>query len=380
MEITSKLPGLKTTIFTIMSKLAKEYNAVNLSQGFPDFEMDSTLIGLVNDAMKAGYNQYAPMQGVFALREEIAKKYENLYGAVYHPETEITLTVGATQAIFTAITAIVHQNDEVIVFTPAYDCYGPAIKLAGGKPVYIQLEAPDYGIDWQQVKKAITPNTKLILINTPHNPSGMVWTKNDLDELAKLVKNTGIFVLSDEVYEHIVFDKASHHSICTDKTLKERSFITASFGKIFHNTGWKMGYCAAPRALMKEFQKVHQFNVFSINHPVQIALAEYLKNPDKYLSLSSLFQKKRDLFLNGLSGSNFRFVPSKGTYFQLLDYSAITDELDVDFAKRLVTEHGIAAIPISVFNKDGLDQKMLRFCFAKKDGTLKKAIEILNVI
>ncbi|PIE48810.1 MAG: methionine aminotransferase [Flavobacteriales bacterium] len=380
MQIQSKLPDLKTTIFTIMSKLAKDYNAINLSQGFPDFDMDSGLIKLVNDAMKAGYNQYAPMQGVFALREEIAMKYENLYGTTYHPETEITLTAGATQAIFTAITAIVHRGDEVIIFKPAYDCYEPAIKLAGGQPVSIQLQAPHYKPNWQEVKNAVSKKTKLILINTPHNPSGMVWKKKDLDALAKLVDNTGIFVLSDEVYEHIVFDKIKHHSICTNKILKERSFITASFGKIFHNTGWKMGYCAAPIALMKEFQKVHQFNVFSINHPMQIALAAYLKTPEHYLSLSGLFQEKRDLFLNGLRGNRFKFVPSQGTYFQLLDYSAVTNENDVNFAKRLVKEYGLASIPVSVFNKDEIDQKMLRFCFAKKDETLNKAIEILNKI
>lgn len=380
MEITSKLPNLKTTIFTIMGKMAKDYDAINLSQGFPDFEMDGELVDLVTQGMKSGYNQYAPMQGVFSLREEITKKYEKLYGAVYHPATEITLTAGATQAIFTAILAIIHKNDEVIVFKPAYDCYEPAIKLAGGKPICIQLESPEYKVDWQEVKKSITEKTKMILINTPHNPSGIVWTKNDIDSLATLVEQTDILVLSDEVYEHIVFDQVPHLSVCANKVLRERSFITASFGKTFHNTGWKMGYCAAPESLMKEFQKVHQYNVFSVNHPIQVALAEYLKNEAHYLSLPQLFQRKRDLFLRELAGSKFKFLPSKGTYFQLLDYSNITDENDVDFAERLVKEHGVASIPISVFNKDEHDQKMLRFCFAKKDETLKKAAEILNAI
>jgi len=360
-----------------MSKLAKKHHAINLSQGFPDFDTDSKLIELVTEAMKKGYNQYAPMQGVFALREQILEKFNNLYQSTYHPNTEITITSGATQAIFTIIIAFIHKDDEVILFKPAYDCYEPAIDLQEGKPIYVQLKAPNFRIDWNKVKQLINSKTNMIIINSPHNPSGTIWTKEDMLALEKLVKDTDIIILSDEVYEHIIFKDKPHQSLCLFPHLKERSFIVASFGKTFHNTGWKIGYCVAPKALMHEFRKVHQFNVFCVNHPMQIAFSEYLKNENNYLSLNSFYQDKRDYFLNGLQNSRFKFTPSQGTYFQLLDYSAITDENDVDFAKRLAIEHQIAAIPISVFNTDGLDQKMLRFCFAKKEETLQRAIEIL---
>jgi len=377
MDFNSKLPNVKTTIFTVMSKLAKKHHAINLSQGFPDFDTDSKLIELVTEAMKKGYNQYAPMQGVFALREQILEKFNNLYQSTYHPNTEITITSGATQAIFTIIIAFIHKDDEVILFKPAYDCYEPAIDLQEGKPIYVQLKAPNFRIDWNKVKQLINSKTNMIIINSPHNPSGTIWTKEDMLALEKLVKDTDIIILSDEVYEHIIFKDKPHQSLCLFPHLKERSFIVASFGKTFHNTGWKIGYCVAPKALMHEFRKVHQFNVFCVNHPMQIAFSEYLKNENNYLSLNSFYQDKRDYFLNGLQNSRFKFTPSQGTYFQLLDYSAITDENDVDFAKRLAIEHQIAAIPISVFNTDGLDQKMLRFCFAKKEETLQRAIEIL---
>ncbi|MET2986239.1 methionine aminotransferase [Aureibaculum conchae] len=380
MQIHSKLPTIKTTIFTIMNRLAKENNAINLSQGFPDFDSDSKLIELVTKAMHNGYNQYAPMPGVLALREQIANKFNNLYDVDYHPESEITITSGATQAIFTIISTFIKKNDEVIIFKPAYDCYEPAIQLNKGKPVFIQLEAPKYKVNWQEVKEKITTETKMIIINTPHNPCGTIWSKEDMLALEGLVKDTNIMVLSDEVYEHIVFDGLQHQSVCLFPHLKERSFVVASFGKTFHNTGWKMGYCAAPAELMHEFRKVHQFNVFCVNHPMQIAFAKYLKEENSYLKLNLFYQKKRDLFLDAVKGSRFKFIPSNGTYFQLLDYSNISDENDIDFAKRLVEEYKIAAIPVSVFNTNNLDQKIVRFCFAKKDETLIEAANILNKI
>ncbi|WP_117879933.1 methionine aminotransferase [Aureibaculum luteum] len=380
MQINSKLPSVKTTIFTIMNTLAKEHNAINLSQGFPDFDTDSKLIDLVTKAMHSGYNQYAPMAGVLTLREQIANKIDGLYGVKYHPDTEITVTVGATQAIFTIIASFIRKDDEVIIFKPAYDCYEPAIELHNGKPIYVQLKAPTYKINWQEVKEKITSKTKMIIINTPHNPSGFLWSNMDMLALEKLVKDTNIIVLSDEVYEHIIFDNLKHHSACKYSYLKERTFVVGSFGKTFHNTGWKMGYCAAPANLMNEFRKVHQFNVFCANHPMQIAFAEYLKVESHFKNLSQFYQDKRDLFLNKIKDSRFKFTPSKGTYFQLLDYSAISDEGDVDFVKRLAIEYKIAAIPVSVFNSDNMDQKMIRFCFAKKNETLKKATYILTKI
>lgn len=380
MNHQSKLPNLETTIFSVMSALAHKYKAINLSQGFPDFKGDQKLIDLVNANMNDGYNYYAPMPGVLKLREAIAKKYDDLYSSTYNPDNEITVTAGATQAIYTAITAFIRPGDEVIVFRPAYDCYIPSIELNGGKAISIQLHKPDYKIDWNNVAKVINNNTKMIIINTPHNPSGTVFSKEDMLQLQKLTNNTNIIVLSDEVYEHIIFDGEQHQSVCLFPELKSRSFISASFGKTFHNTGWKTGYCCAPKDLMDEFVKVHQFNVFSVNHPIQLALAEYLKEPKHYLELSGLFQEKRDLFLNLIKESRFAFTPSKGTYFQALDYSNISNENDYDLAIRLTEEKGIASIPISVFNKNKLDEKMLRFCFAKTDDTLKRGADILNSI
>lgn len=377
MQHISKLPNVGTTIFTVMSALATKHQAINLSQGFPNFESDQKLIDLVNGAMHSGFNQYAPMQGSMDLRQAIAKKFELLYHTSYHPETEITVTAGATQAIFTIISAFIKPDDEVLIFKPAYDCYEPAIELNGGKTIAVQLQAPNYKVDWNAIKSLINSKTKMVIINTPQNPSGTIFSKDDMLQLQALLKNTDIILLSDEVYEHLVFDGEQHQSACLFPDLKERSFVVASFGKTFHNTGWKVGYCCAPKALMEEFQKVHQFNVFSVNHPVQKALADYLQEPKHYLELSGFYQQKRDLFLSLIEGSRFKFTAAKGTYFQVLDYSAITDECDLDFAKRLTVDYGLASIPLSVFNANGLDHKVLRFCFAKTDETLKAAAKIL---
>lgn len=376
--IPSKLPEVSTTIFTQMSKLANEQSALNLSQGFPGFDSDQKLLNLVTKAMNDGHNQYAPMAGLFTLRESVCKKMNSLYGSNFDPETEITITAGATQAIFTIISAFISEGDEVILFSPAYDCYEPAIVLQGGKPITISLKTPDFSIDWNEVKHKLTSKTKMIVINSPHNPSGSVLTKEDMQCLQDIVKETNVIILSDEVYEHIIFDAQEHQSVARFQELAKRSFITASFGKTFHNTGWKMGYCVAPKALMIEFQKVHQFNVFCVNHPMQVALAKYLEDPDTYLKLPSFYQKKRDLFLEGVSGSRWEFTPASGTYFQLLSFNNITDENDVTFAKRLTREHKVASIPISVFNPSGEDPKMLRFCFAKSDEVLLQATEILR--
>lgn len=380
MQHRSKLPNLETTIFSVMSALAHQHKAINLSQGFPNFESDKTLQELVTKAMHDGFNQYAPMPGTFGLRNAIAQKIDHLYGSTYHPESEIVVTAGATQAIYTAITAFIRPKDEVIVFRPAYDCYVPTIELNGGIPISIQLEAPHYKVDWDAVRTKVNSNTKMIIINTPHNPSGTIFSKDDMLQLQEITRDTNIIVLSDEVYEHIIFDGLEHQSVCRFSELKARSFITASFGKTFHNTGWKVGYCCAPKELMEEFVKVHQFNVFSVNHPVQKALAVYLQNASHYEDLSGLFQEKRDLFLSLIKDSRFTFIPSQGTYFQTVNYSEISAVNDEEFAKWMTIEKGVAAIPVSVFNADKYDQKMLRFCFAKTDDTLKRAAEILNKI
>ena len=378
--IFSKLPKVGTTIFTKMSAMANKHEALNLSQGFPDFPIDPKLIDCTLKAMKSGYNQYAPMPGLIGLREAIAEKIEDAYSIAYHPETEITITSGATQAIFTAIAAFVKEEDEVIIFTPAYDCYQPAIELVGGKPVFVQLKSPEYKINWEEVKKLISQRTRMIIINTPHNPTGTLLSEEDLKELEKITAHSEIIILSDEVYEHIVFDGQKHASICRNKGLADRSIAVFSFGKTFHVTGWKMGYCIGPKQLMVEFRKVHQFNVFSSNHPLQHALTEYLNDSENYLSLGSFYQKKRDVFLSAITGSRFKVIPSKGTYFQLLDYSSISDQNDVMFAESLVHEYKIASIPVSVFYNSPLDEKVLRFCFAKKEQTLEEAAKILSKI
>ncbi|MEP2279818.1 methionine aminotransferase [Maribacter sp.] len=374
---TSKLPDVKTTIFTTVGNLARKHHAIDLSQGFPNFKADEKLKSMVNDALLAGHNQYAPMQGYYGLREGISEKIASLHQYTYSPEDEITITVGATQAIFTAITAFITKGDEVIVIKPAYDCYEPAITLNGGIPVYVQLEAPDYKIDWSAFENKITDKTKMVIINTPHNPSGTILTKSDMEQLEKILKPTNIILLSDEVYEHIIFDGQVHESVSRFPDLANRSFVCASFGKTFHVTGWKMGYCVAPTELMAEFRKVHQFAVFCVDHPVQRALANYLKNPSHYLDLNNFYQEKRDFFLDGIKSSKFKYKPSQGTYFQLLNYTQISMDKDEVIGKRLITEKGIASIPISSFNVENRNDHMLRFCFAKKKETLEQAVEIL---
>lgn len=376
-SINSKLPNVKTTIFTTVGNLARQHNALDLSQGFPNFDADPKLISLVNDAMENGYNQYAPMQGYYSLREVISEKIESLHGTSYHPEKEITITVGATQAIFTAISAFVHAGDEVILFKPAYDCYEPVIELNGGIPVFVQLDADGYQIDWSVLKSKISPKTRMVIINTPHNPTGGIMTREDMFQLQEILKDTNIIVLSDEVYEHIIFDGEEHESVSRYPDLAIRSIVCASFGKTFHVTGWKIGYCAAPESLMHEIRKVHQFAVFCIDHPVQHAIASYLTTPQHYLDLNDFYQHKRDLFLDGIKNSKFTYSPSKGTYFQLLGYSEISDERDEDLAKKMILEHQLACIPISSFNINNRNDNMLRFCFAKKDETIEQALEIL---
>lgn len=379
-HIKSKLPKTGTTIFTIMSALAQEHGAINLSQGFPDFMCDERLITLVEQFMRKGLNQYAPMPGILPLREAIVAKAENLYAAKYHPETEVTVTAGGTEAIYAAITAVVEEGDEVIIFEPAYDCYAPSVELNGGVAIYVELEAPDYLIDWNAVKKLINQRTKMIIINTPHNPSGMVMTAQDMKQLQKLTQNTDIIILSDEVYEHIIFDGVEHQSVMRYPKLAERSFVVFSFGKTYHNTGWKMGYCLAPAELMREFRKAHQFIVFSANTPIQYAFAEMMKDPMHYLGLRNFYEEKRNYFLRLTEGSRFKAKPAAGSYFQLLSYKGISNEKDTDFAVRLTKETGVAAIPTSVFYHHSVDRKMLRFCFAKENETLEKAAERLQKV
>lgn len=375
--IKSKLPNVGTSIFSVMSKLAMEYGAINLSQGFPDFNISEELSALVTEAMKKGYNQYAPMPGIPSLREAIAIKTEKLYTANYDPETEITVTSGGTQAIYTAITAVISEGDEVIVFEPAYDCYSPAIQLQGGIPVYIELKFPGYTINWEEVKSRITHKTRMIILNTPHNPGGSVLGKEDIEQLKKITKGTSILILSDEVYEHLIYDNKPHLSMAAYPELAERSFIISSFGKTFHATGWKMGYCLAPKELMIEFRKVHQFLVFSANTPIQHALASYLKDEQHYLGLAAFYQEKRDHFAGLMKQTRFELLPCCGSYFQNVSFKKLSQEKDVDFAKRLTKEFGVASIPNSAFYHEGTDHKVLRFCFAKKKETMEMAVEKL---
>tara|TARA_B100001109_G_C18864011_1_gene475808 strand:+ start:3969 stop:5126 length:1158 start_codon:yes stop_codon:yes gene_type:complete len=379
-SLHSKLPKVGQTIFSTMSALAAKENALNLSQGFPDFDGHPDLISLVHQAMKSGFNQYAPMAGLMSLREQIAIKTEKLYSGSYNPETEICITAGATQAIFTAIAATINEGDEVILFTPAYDCYEPAIELVGGKPVYVQLEAPEYRINWEAVKKMVNGQTKMIIINSPHNPTGSILSMQDLKQLEKITEGSDILVLSDEVYEHIIFDGYEHQSVARFPSLAKRSFVISSFGKTYHTTGWKVGYCMAPEALMKEFRKTHQYNVFSVNTPVQAAYAEFLKREEEYLELRHFYQEKRDLFVNLLKGSRFEIKHTAGSYFQLLGYKKISQEKDTEFAVRLTKEHKVASIPTSVFYNQNLDLHVLRFCFAKQNSTLEQAAEILQKV
>jgi methionine aminotransferase len=379
--VTSRLPRVGTTIFTVMSRLAAEHGAINLSQGFPDFSAPPLLYDLVARHMRAGSNQYAPMAGVAPLREALAAKAEALHGVRYDPEHEITVTAGGTQAIFTAVTALVRPGDEAIVLEPAYDSYAPAIELAGGRVVRSQLRAPDYRPDWAQVRRLLSPRTRLILVNSPHNPTGAAWEEADLQALADLVRGTDVAIVSDEVYEHILFDGRQHQSCSRHPELASRTFVVGSFGKTFHVTGWKVGAVLAPRELMAEFRKVHQFVVFTVNTPVQLALAEYLEDPRRYLELPAFYQQKRDLFRAGLQATRFRPLACAGTYFQLASYADITDEPDVALAERLTREVGVASIPVSAFYQEpptGPDHRVLRFCFAKGAETLQRACERLG--
>ncbi|MCA0431357.1 MAG: aminotransferase class I/II-fold pyridoxal phosphate-dependent enzyme [Bacteroidetes bacterium] len=373
----SKLPNIGTTIFTSMSALAKEHNAINLSQGFPDFECDNKLKELASKYIYDGANQYAPMAGTLQLRERIAEIVETCYKTKYDVNSEITVTAGATQAIYTAIATLINFGDEVIIFEPAYDCYSPAILVHGGVPIPIQLTAPDFKINWHEVKNKITAKTKCIIINTPHNPTATILNETDITELQKIVLENNLFLISDEVYEHMTFDNAKHFSIAQWPNLKERSIIVSSFGKTTHTTGWKIGYVLSSNLISAEFRKIHQYLVFCVNNPLQLALADYLKDENNYKSISNFYESKRNYFVDKIKKSRFKILPSKGTYFQLLDYSSITDENDTDYAIRLIKEHKIASIPLSVFYSKETNQKLLRFCFAKKDETLIKAAEIL---
>jgi methionine aminotransferase len=373
----SKLPNIGTNIFTKMSSLATSCKAINLSQGYPDFGVDEKLIKLVKKYLDLGFDQYAPMQGVLKLREAVSEKYYNLYGRYYHENDEITITAGATQAIFTALTAFINQGDEVLIFSPTYDCYEPAIQLNGGKPVFIELDSPNFKIDWQKVENKISNKTRMIIVNSPQNPLGTILTNHDFLTLEEISEKYDLLVLSDEVYEHLVYDGKKHFSVGQYPNLFKRSIATFSFGKTFHVTGWKLGYVLAPNNLMTEIRKVHQFNVFSCNHPFQLAIAEYLENNETYLKLNEFYQRKRDLFLDIISASRFTANPCNGTYFQLLNYSKISNLPDVEMAENLTTKNGVASIPISVFSAKKNDEKNLRFCFAKTDETLKKAGDIL---
>jgi len=375
--LKSKLPNVGTSIFTVMSALANEHKAINLSQGFPDFMCDESLLNKVDEYMRKGMNQYAPMPGLMLLRERIAEKMEQLYRCKVNPDTEITITPGGTEAIYAAITSVIEEDDEVIIFEPAYDCYAPAIELCKGIPKYIQLQAPDYKIDWNEVKKNINHKTRMIMINTPHNPTGTVLSNEDMIQLEKIVKDSNIIIISDEVYEHIIFDEKQHESVLRYPLLAERSFVVYSFGKTYHNTGWKMGYCIAPELLMKEFRKSHQYIVFCANTTLQYAFADIMMNADMYLGLSSFYEEKRNFFCKLLKQTKFEYTPASGSYFQLVSYKKLSDEHDKDYAIRLTKEIGVASVPISSFYHTGYDQKMLRFCFAKKKATLEAALERL---
>jgi methionine aminotransferase len=376
--IKSKLPQVGTTIFTVMSHLAAECGAINLSQGYPDFSAPEELLDLVARHLQAGHNQYAPMAGLPELREQIALKTERLYGRKTDPESEVTVTSGATEALFSAIEAFVHPGQEVIVFDPAYDSYEPAIRLAGGRTLHIPMLAPDFQVDWNRVANAINKNTRMIILNTPHNPTGSVLTDEDIEMLSELTRETEILLLGDEVYEHMIFDQRIHASLLRFPALSQRSLVISSFGKTYHATGWKIGYCVASPNLMAEFRKVHQFVQFCVVTPMQYALADFLATrPEHYLELPEFYEQKRDRFCELLEPSRFELEPSAGTYFQLARYSSITSEPDVEFSKRLTRESGVACIPVSVFYESPPDQHLLRFCFAKDTETLEQAAEIL---
>ncbi len=378
--LTSRLPQVGTTIFTVMSALAQQHGAVNLGQGFPDFDCDPRLLDAVNDAMRAGLNQYPPMAGVPALRDAVAAKIESLYGRRYDPGTEITITAGATQAIITAILAIVHPQDEVIVLDPCYDSYEPNIELAGGRAVHVALTPGTFRPDFTRIAAALTPRTRAIVINTPHNPSATVWSAADMQRLADLLRPTDVFVIADEVYEHMVYDGARHESVARHAELAQRAFVVSSFGKTYHVTGWKIGYVAAPALLTTEFRKVHQFNVFTVNTPMQHGLAAFMADASHHLGLPAFYQRKRDRFRAGLAATRFRVLPSQGSYFQCVDYSAISDEPEEAFCRRLAAEVRVAAIPLAAFYQGGFEQRIVRFCFGKRDETLGLALERLAAL
>ena len=378
--LSSRLPKVGTTIFSVMSALANQHKAVNLGQGFPDFACDPALVHHVTQAMQAGQNQYPPMPGVTPLREAIATKMEALYGHFYRAADEITITAGATQAIITAILAVVHPGDEVIVLEPCYDSYVPNIELAGGIAVRVPLTPGTFRPNFDAISAAITPQTRAIVINSPHNPSATVWTRSDMLRLEEILAPTHVLLISDEVYEHMVFDGVAHESAARFPGLAERAFIVSSFGKTYHVTGWKIGYVAAPEALMAEFRKVHQYNVFSVNTPVQYGIAAYMANPAPYLDLPAFYQRKRDLFRAGLAKTRLRLLPSEGSYFQCVDISQVSDLGESDFCQWLTAEIGVAAIPLSAFYGDGFDQRIVRFCFAKQDATLHAALERLLAV
>jgi methionine aminotransferase len=375
--IESRLPRVGTTIFTVMSALASEHGAVNLGQGFPDFDCDPRLVEAVGDAMRRGLNQYPPMAGVPVLREAVAEKIESLYGHRYDPGSEITITAGATQAILSAILAVVHPGDEVIVLDPCYDSYEPNIELAGGVTVHVPLIAGTFRPDFERIAASLSPRTRAMIINTPHNPSATVWSHADMARLEELLRPTDVVLISDEVYEHMVYDGAAHQSVARFADLAERSIMISSFGKTYHVTGWKVGYAAAPAALTAEFRKVHQFNVFTVNTPMQHGLASYMADPAHHLGLPAFYQRKRDLFRAGLARTRLRMLPSEGTYFQCVDYAAVSDRPEEEFCRWLTVEKGVAAIPLSAFYADGFEQRIARFCFAKRDETLQVALDRL---
>ncbi len=376
--ISSKLPDVGVSIFSVMTRLANEHGAINLSQGFPDFDCNPELVEAVARAMREGHNQYPPMPGVLALREAIAAKVERCYGPSCDPATEIQITSGATEALYAALTAFVRTDDEVLLFEPCYDSYVPAVRLAGGKPVFASLRYPDYQVDWDEVARKVSPRMKVMLINTPHNPTGMVWTGNDIRRLTELVDGTDILLISDEVYEHVIFDGLRHHSLLRYPELRARACVISSFGKTFHTTGWKVGYAIAPQPILTEVQRVHQFVTFTVHAPSQVAFAEFVHRDPIAAGLADFYQRKRDRFLDLIAGSRFTPLRCDGTYFQLLDYSAISADTDRDMAMRLITEHGVASIPCSAFLYQDAGGPVLRFCFAKKDDTLERAAERLR--
>ncbi|RLD50984.1 MAG: aminotransferase [Bacteroidetes bacterium] len=376
--IRAKDPNIKTSVFAVMSKMANNYDAINLSQGFPDFGVSEELISLVNKYMTEGYNQYAPMPGVGVLREKLSSKIKKLYKYKYNPETEITITAGGTQALHSTISTIVNEGDEAIIFEPAYDSYAPVVRINGGRPVYVRLKYPDYTVDWEAVNQMVNSKTKLIIINSPQNPSGKIFSDEDMLNLIRIVSGTKILILSDEVYEHIIFDGKEHNSIAKYPELAERSILVFSFGKMYHATGWKLGYFAAPEKITEEIRKIHQFTVFAANTPIQYAVAEYLDKENEYLKLPKFYQNKRDFFNGMLKDIGFDIIPAGGTYFQTVNFSDLTDETDFQLAERLTKKFGIAAIPMSSFYHNEENTKTLRFCFAKKDEVLKQAAEKLD--